>query len=71
MKHTESTANALYDATVEAGNIVALLRPMQDDTTIRELLNEACQLKNRLQSEEGKTDKETDNHPNLPYLILR
>lgn len=54
MTHTESTANALYDASVEAGNIVALLRPMQDDPAIRELLNEACQLKNRLQSESDK-----------------
>lgn len=60
MKHTESTANALYDAYVEAGNIVALLRPMQDDPTIQELLNEACQLKNRLQSEADKAYKEVD-----------
>ena len=61
MKHTESTANALYDASVEAGNIVALLRPMQDDPTIYELLNEACCLKNRLQSEAGKAYREVDN----------
>lgn len=60
MKHTESTANALYDATVEAGNIVALLRPMQDDPTIQELLNEACQLKNRLQGEADKAYREID-----------
>ena len=60
MKHTEPTANALYDASVEAGNIVALLRPMQDDADIRELLNEACSLKNRLQSEADKAYKEID-----------
>ena len=58
MTHTEQTANALYDATVEAGNVVTLLRRMQDDPTIRELLNEACQLKNRLQSEADKAYKE-------------
>lgn len=60
MTHTESTANAIYDASVDAGNIVALLRPMQDDPAIRELLNEACQLKNRLQSEADKAYKEVD-----------
>lgn len=60
MTHTEQTANALYDATVEAGNIIALLRPMQDDPTIRELLNEACSLKNRLQSEADKAYKAID-----------
>lgn len=60
MTHTESTANALYDATVEAGNIVALLRPMQNDPTISELLDEAYQLKNRLQSEADKAYKEID-----------
>lgn len=60
MTHTESTANALYNATVDAGNIIALLRPMQDDPTIRELLNLACQLKNRLQSEADKAYNEID-----------
>lgn len=60
MKHTEATANALCDATIEAGNIIALLRPMQDDLTIRNLLNEACQLKNRLQSEADKAYREID-----------
>lgn len=60
MKYTEQTANALYDAYVDAGSIVSLLRPMQDDPTIHELLNEACQLKNRLQSEADKAYKEID-----------
>lgn len=60
MKHTEQTANALHDACVEAGNIVSLLRPMQDDPTIHELLNEACQLKNRLQSERDRAYDQID-----------
>ena len=61
MTHTEQTANALYDAYVDAGSIVSLLRPMQDDPTIHELLNQACSLKNRLQSEADKAQKEIDN----------